>query len=143
MDGVVSGDATALSLPVAHKAHGVVAALLDAGVALGDAPLVYAESLPAELVEKLLERGFAFDVEAVLSLAETGELASASAVVARARRYGEFGALAKLVGTRAERESETAAKVEAKRMGSYLSAAEHRARAAALREILEVLKKQG
>ncbi len=142
LDGVVSGDATALALAAAHKAHGVIAVLLDAGVALGDAPMVFAESLPARLVEQLIERGVAFDVEAVLSLAETGELASASAVLARARRHGEYGDLAKLVSARAEGESETAAKIEAGRMGSYLSAAEHRARAAALREFLEALKKQ-
>jgi hypothetical protein len=142
VDGVVSGTATALSLAVAHKAHGVVAALLEAGVALGDAPIVFAESLPAALVEKLIERGVAFDVEAVLSLAESGELASARAVVARARRHGEFGDLAKLVSARAKRENETAKKVEARRMGSYLSAEEHRARAAALRVFLEALKKQ-
>ena len=53
--------ATALSLAVARKAHGVVAALLDARVALGDAPVVYAESLPTGLVEKLIERGVPFD----------------------------------------------------------------------------------
>jgi hypothetical protein len=139
VDGVVAGDATVLALAMSRRAHRVVEALLASGVPLGDAAIVYAEGATAALIDKLIGHDCKFDIEAVLSVAETGDLAAARAILERGRRSGDFGDVRGAVVKRAKQEAESAVLVAKKKMGSYLSAAEHQARADNLQKLAKEL----
>lgn len=135
----VTGDATAISLAMAKRAHRVAELLADSGLPLGPAPIVYAEGATAALVEKLIERDLTFDIEAVLSTAETGDLLAAQAILKRGKRSADFGDVRKATLARADQEDDLARRIDRGKLSSYLSAAEHRQRAAKLRELVDGL----
>ncbi len=129
VDTVIAGDATVLALAVARGSHSVAEALLASGAPLGDAAIVYAEGATATLVDKLIAHGSAFDIEAVLSTAETGDLVAARAILERGRRKTDFGDIRAAILKRAKQEADSARRVKSRKLSSYLSAPEHQARA--------------
>jgi hypothetical protein len=140
VDMVVQGDATVLALALARGGHRVAEALLASDAPLGDAAIIYAKGAKAPLVEKLIARGCEFDVEAVLSVAETGDLAAARHILERGRRRGDFGDVRSAVLKRAEQEADSARRVTSGALSSYLSAADHQARAERLRSLAKELE---
>jgi hypothetical protein len=140
VDGVVAGDATVLALAVARGSHRVAEALLASGAPLGDAAIVYAEGATAALVDKLIRCGCAFDIEAVLSVTETGDLAAARDILERGRRKADFGDIQAAILKRAEQEADSARRVKSRKLSSYLSAPEHQERADRLRMLAKELE---
>jgi hypothetical protein len=114
--------------------------LLASGAPLGDAAIVFAEGATAPLIDKLIRHGCEFDIEAVLSVAETGDLPAARDILERGRRKADFGDIRAAILKRAEQEADSARRVKRGKLGSYLSAPEHQARSDRLRTLAKELE---
>ena len=84
------------------------------------------------MIDRLVSADVAFDDGSVVSAAKAGDVDVAVAIANNARRSGEWKDIKTLLLERATRERDTADKLEAKEMGSYATADEHRAMAQGL-----------
>ena len=138
-DRVIRKRATPLTYAIASGATAVANRLLDSGRPLGTGVVIFVKGADVELIDRLVSADVAFDDGSVVSAAKAGDVDVAVAIANNARRSGEWKDIKTLLLERATRERDTANKLEAKEMGSYATADEHRAMAEGLETVAGLL----
>lgn len=128
-DRVISGTLTPVAYAIAQGATTVANRLLDSGRPFGNGAVALVKVTDIGLINRLIEKDIAFQLESVVSAATKGNIDIAVLIANNARRAGTWGDAKEHLLERANRERETADKVEARQMGSYATPEQHRTRA--------------
>lgn len=139
LDGLVTGNATALSYAIGKGAAEVAEELLDSGCPLGDTTIVFAKRLTPRLLDRLIAAGVTFDIEAALTAGESGAVDTALQIITSGRRHGDWSDVPAAIVRRRQRALDSAAKIESGKLHSYATPAEHREEAEHLSELLRRL----
>jgi len=142
LDQAISGTSTVLALAASQGAGKMLDALLACGKPLGDAPIIFAKNLTLERVARLIERGIAFDVDAVVNVAASGAHDAALRIVKDARHHGDWDDLKSQLKDEAQQATESARDVDSGKLSSYLTADEYRVQAERLRAFAKLLARR-
>ncbi len=138
----VQDRSTILPFALSQGAHRVAAAALASGVPLADDPVIYASSVPRDVVDALISRGVPFDVEAPISVASSGEIDSALRIALEGKRRDpeEWRSLVADVEDAAEQARNDAEDVRTGKLGSSLTADDYVVQANRLSEFAKRLR---